>query len=338
MFRTEAKMRIPGVKTAKRFSQWVRARLLGGAMILGYHRVTNIRNDAYDVCVTPDNFAQQMDALSKYANPVHLSQLIEHLMTGSLPPRTVAVTFDDGYADNLYQAKPILEKYGVPATIFVCSGYLGGEFWWDELERLTHSSDTDLQGLNLQAGNRTFKWNQPVKNREIINGQDVSFRSQFRQALYHFILPLDLAERELALEAIRAWARPVGVEGKQYAIDRDELLQLTEGGLVEVGSHTRNHLMLPYVSMERQREEILQGKQDLETLLGRTVAGFSYPNGLATHNAKQAVREAGFKFACISLNDVVRTGSDIHELTRFWQKDTNGNKFLADLAAWMNLS
>ena len=72
-------MRIPGLKTAKKFSRWVQARVLGGALILGYHRVTNVARDEYEICVSPDHFAEQMEVLSRYAHPISLSKLGKHL-------------------------------------------------------------------------------------------------------------------------------------------------------------------------------------------------------------------------------------------------------------------
>ena len=70
-------------------------------------------------------------------------------------------------------------------------------------------------------------------------------------------------------------------------------------------------------------------------MLGKRVDGFAYPNGMATNDAKRIVREAGFAFACTSLHDVVRPASDLHELTRFWQKDVDGERFLQVLRLWM---
>ena len=57
---------------------------------------------------------------------------------GDVPSAGVVVTFDDGYADNFHNAKPLLERYEIPATVFVTTGYLQDqrEFWWDELERI----------------------------------------------------------------------------------------------------------------------------------------------------------------------------------------------------------
>jgi peptidoglycan/xylan/chitin deacetylase (PgdA/CDA1 family) len=330
-------MRIPGVKTVKKMSRWMKARVLGGAVILGYHRIASVSNDAYDVCITPDHFAEQMDVLSRHTHVIHLSQLIQHLKNRSLPPHTVAVTFDDGYVDNLHQAKPIMEKYGVPATIFVCSGYIGREFWWDELERLIQSSNTNQMEFNLQVGDKSFKWHQPAIRPNAQNGLDATLRNQLRQALYHFLLPLDLTPREDAMDAIRSWAHAAEIDAPDSAMDNNELLQLTQSELVEIGSHTRNHPMLPHLSVERQREEILQGKQDLETLLGRRIPGFAYPNGKATSDAKEIVQDVGFEYACTSLHDVVRYSSDRFELTRFWQEDVDGETFLRNLNRWITI-
>jgi peptidoglycan/xylan/chitin deacetylase (PgdA/CDA1 family) len=323
-------MRIPGIKTAKTLSRWVQARLLGGALILGYHRVANVTRDEYEVCVTPKHFAEQMETLSKYAHPVSLTKLVQYLKEGSLPPKSVAVTFDDGYADNLYEAKPILEKYGVPATVFVCTGYAGREFWWDKLDRLVMSSQAELGALRLWVEEKSFVWNQP----EVSPEAGLESRRKFRHALYHFLLGLDVEEQNQALDIIRSWSGVSSNETTARTMTHEELVQLTNGGLIEIGAHTQSHPMLPQLSLKRQREEIITNKHELEEFLGRRVDGFAYPNGKATGDAKRIVREAGFAFACTSLHDVVRPASDLHELTRFWQKDVDGEKFLRGLKLW----
>jgi peptidoglycan/xylan/chitin deacetylase (PgdA/CDA1 family) len=326
-------MRIPGIKTAKKLSRWLQAHVLGGALILGYHRVASLERDEYDVCVTPEHFDEQMEMLNRYAHPISLSQLVEHLKAGSLPSKSVAVTFDDGYTDNLYQAKPVLEKYSVPATVFVCTGYADKEFWWDEMERLVTSSQADLHTLRLQLGENQFQWEQPDGNSDAGN---LEIRRQFQQAIYHFLLSLDIDNLTEAMETIRTWS---GVSGDDVStsrgMNRQELLQLTDGGLVDLGAHTRHHPMLPHLSLERQQDEIVSSKKDLENLLGIQVMGFAYPNGRATTDAKRITREAGFAFACTSLHNVVRPGSDLYELTRFWQKDVDGDRFLQGIQLWM---
>ena len=326
-------MRIPGVKTARNFSHWVQARILGGALILGYHRIANVTSDEYEVCVTSDHFTEQMEMVSKCTRPIHLSKLVEHLKHDTLPPKSIAVTFDDGYADNLYEANPILEKYQIPATIFICTGYAGREFWWDELERLVMSSNADLSTLHLQAGERIFLWSQPKSSPEAV----LEIRREFHLALYRFLLACDIEEQRSLMETIRSWSGISSKEATSRAMTHDEILLFAESDLIEIGSHTRHHPMLPLLSREQQMDEIVSGKSDLEELLDRRVEGFAYPNGRATEDAKQIVQEAGFSFACTSLHNVVRPGDTSFELTRFWQKNMNGDRFMQGLRLWMKI-
>ena len=324
-------MRIPGLKKVKTFSRWLHARIVGGALILGYHRVGTGLQDDYEVCVTPEHFADQMQVLSKFAQPIPLSKLVECLKENSVPPRSVAVTFDDGYADNLYQVKPILEKYQVPATVFVCTGYTGKEFWWDELDRMVTSSTADFAPLRLEIGNHLFLWDRPDQSVEV----KLDVRRQLRQALYNFLMRLEVNEQAQALQTIRSWSGVSSGEVTTRGMTCEELQQLIRGGLIQLGAHTRHHPVLPQLSLERQREEIAASKQDLESWLGVRVDGFAYPNGMATDETKNIVRDEGFVYACTSLHDVVRPASDPHLLTRFWQKDVDGDRFVRGLRLWL---
>jgi peptidoglycan/xylan/chitin deacetylase (PgdA/CDA1 family) len=325
--------RIPGIKTGKFFSRWLRAQVYGGALILGYHRISSCLVAFDEICVSPENFAEHLHELRKRTHPIRLSELVQYLRDGSLPEKAVAITFDDGYADNLYTAKPLLEKYEIPATVFICTGYMGKEFWWDELERLVFSSETDPRTLYLQADGKKFEY--PPANESSKTGNP-ALRHEFCRALYQFLVSLDVEDQNDAMGLIRSWSEvsSIGISTPR-AMREDELLQLVDGGLIELGAHTKHHPMLPQLSLERQREEIHSSKKDLEILLGKKIMGFSYPNGRATNDAKQIVREMGFSYACSSLHDVVRPGSDLYELTRFWQKDVDGERFVQRLNRWM---
>ncbi|HET9905479.1 MAG TPA: polysaccharide deacetylase family protein [Anaerolineales bacterium] len=328
-------MKLPGVKTAKSFSRWVQARIYGGALILGYHRVAEVESDDYEVCVSPEHFEQQMYALRKYTRPIRLAKLVQCLKVGAVPPSSVAVTFDDGYADNLYEAKPVLEKYEIPATVFVCSGYQGREFWWDELDRLIMTSKADSSVLRLAVGEKPFDRDR----HKVISETSFADYRNLRRALYNFLLGLDVEERNQAMDAIRNWS---GFSSSDVSSARSlssvELLSLADGGLIEIGAHTRFHPILPRLVLEQQKDEILSSKLELEEILERKVEGFAYPHGRATLESTRIVAEAGFSYACTSLQDVVRPGSDLHGLTRFWQKDVDGDKFMQTLNRWLKNS
>ena len=123
----------------RRAGRWAKQQINPRGMILMYHRIAEERFDPWNLCVTPENFSQQLEVLkSSGLNVMHLHELAASLSSGKIPKRSVVLTFDDGYLDNLENGRPILERYGIPATVFVASGYLAseGEFWWDAMERV----------------------------------------------------------------------------------------------------------------------------------------------------------------------------------------------------------
>jgi len=144
-------MRIPGLKGLRLGARWLRSRFVGEGLILGYHRVADVARDTYSLCVTPQHFAEQLQVLHKYTQPISLRQLAKGLLDGNLPKRSVVVTFDDGYADVVDYAAPLLERYQIPATVFVSTGYVGREFWWDELERIVLSAAVLPDELSLDV-------------------------------------------------------------------------------------------------------------------------------------------------------------------------------------------
>ena len=108
---------------------------LGPAMsdvIVSYHQIAEPELDPWGMRVSAARFSEHMRALRQVADPVPLIDLLA-TPPGSQP--RVAVTFDDGYFDNLSVALPILRRFDVPATVFVATGYIGkSHFWWDVLE------------------------------------------------------------------------------------------------------------------------------------------------------------------------------------------------------------
>ena len=330
-------MRIPGLKTLRKSARWLKSRFIPGALILGYHRVSEERLDPYSICVTPPHFAEQLEVLSRYARVIPLRALVQGLQENKIPPRSVVLTFDDGYADRLYQVRPLLEKYQVPATVFVVAGSLGCQFWWDELAGLLLSQPVNPGMLRLSIRGTSLEW---ILNRSSMpqKGRRDSISPQgLLNELYELILPLPLEEQQRILAEIKTWS---GVAPKDTlthtALRTEEIQNLLQDGLIELGSHSVTHPMLEKLPIEQQRFEIEQSKVILEAISGRPVVSFSYPNGSFLESTEVLVRQAGYTCACTSQNDLVWRGSNPYRLPRFWIPDWDGLSFSKFLNLWIN--
>jgi peptidoglycan/xylan/chitin deacetylase (PgdA/CDA1 family) len=319
------------VKALVRYTRWVRSRFVDRrALILGYHRIDDNPWDPYALNVAPVHFDEQLAVLRKHANPVSLQALVDGMRSGNLAPRSVAVTFDDGYVGNLHHAKPILERYGIPATVFVVTGCLGKEFWWEELARLCGPAKDLPQDLCLNVNGRKFNWqsNRPVT---------ACLRKRLVLSLHHFFSPLNEAERCTALAQLRS---VVGVGGDDSSVTRamssGELRELTTGGLIEVGAHTVSHPFLPKLGIKAQQNEISESKKYLEVLLGARVESFCYPYGLLTRKTAAIVRDSGFRCACATYRDIVTYRNDLFRLPRFLIPNLNGAQFARWLHQWID--
>src|SRR3989337_311080 len=104
-------MRIPIVPKLQRTTRWLQRRLTSRSLILTYHRVAEKDIDPWSLCVTPQHFAEHLEVLKQFAQPIGLIEMVEALLACNIPDRSAVVTFDDGYANNLYNAKPLLELY-----------------------------------------------------------------------------------------------------------------------------------------------------------------------------------------------------------------------------------
>src|SRR4051812_45419166 len=122
-----------------------------------YHRVATPGSDPWDLAVSPERFEAQMAHLRRRRTPLSLAEFMRRLEAGDLPCDAAAVTFDDGYADNLINARPRLQRHEIPATVYLVSDAVGSdrEFWWDELARMFLDEPVRMHGtLELPDGER----------------------------------------------------------------------------------------------------------------------------------------------------------------------------------------
>jgi peptidoglycan/xylan/chitin deacetylase (PgdA/CDA1 family) len=325
-------VRVPGLKTLKLSARWLRSRLVGGTLIVGYHNIAEPLRDAGPLSVTPQHFAEQLEVLSQVGRVVSLQELVGGLREGCVPKRAVVLTFDDGYADLLCHAKPLLERYHAPATVFVTTGFLGHEFWWDKAERMLPSSSTLPRQLSLQIRDSTYRWvpSDPDRRRVPDPG------SHLVQSVNRSLLALPAMERERALAELRTWSDTTpGDLASRRALTEKELAELATGELIDIGAHTVTHPVLASLPPGEQRAEIRESKVRLERILGRPVTSFSYPNGSMTQETRTIVQDCGFSCACASHNGVAWRGSDLFRLPRFWVPDWDGEAFSRWLRMWL---
>jgi peptidoglycan/xylan/chitin deacetylase (PgdA/CDA1 family) len=343
-------MRVPVPAPARPLTAALRRGLFGTSLILLYHRVADLPSDPFFLSVTPRHFAEHLEVLRAVGTPVTLADLDRWRTDGRLPRRCIALTFDDGYADNLEHAKPLLERFDVPATVFVASGYLGSEhgFWWDELadvilgpERLPpHLGSIIREIRQTRAPGQTGEGNGTSDDlhfsAEAAVANDAAWRERVLSLLYQALLAESHADREAALKALRACTSESCRRGSHRVLSAADVVALSDGGLVDIGAHTVTHPCLSALAHGEQRAEIQKGKMQLEAVLGRPVTSFAYPHGAYSRETLSLVREARFERACSTVHDVVWRGSDRYQLPRFRVLDWDGETFARQLDAWLD--
>jgi peptidoglycan/xylan/chitin deacetylase (PgdA/CDA1 family) len=319
------------------------------ALILVYHRVAEANVDPWALGVSPAHFAEHLQVLKTIANPVSLQDLVQARSDSELPPRPVCITFDDGYADNLYAAKPALEAYRVPGTVFITPGYIGvaENLWWDELAKLILDPTSRQAELNLNLNGHHYDYAFPVAEGEPGGPDPFSkwrawenapgLRQTAYLAIYSMLIKLSDSERERALGQLRQGSTPDTDRRQHRCLTEDELRELAKGELVEIGAHTLTHPVLADLSPDQQQYEIGGSKRRLERLTGKIISSFAYPYGKKNHYTRQTVTTVqanGFACACSNFGGLVTRSSNRFRLPRFQPLDWDGDQFAEVVEGW----
>ncbi|NEP56479.1 MAG: polysaccharide deacetylase family protein [Symploca sp. SIO2G7] len=331
---------------------WLQKRFTSRALILMYHGVAETEGvDPWLLFVTPKRFAEQLEIVSKHFHPMSLKQLAQAHQDGNIPERAVAITFDDGYANNLYQAKPLLERFNIPATVFVTTGHLRKkqEFWSDELEQvlLRTVELPEKLCLNINGSNHQWELGAAINyseadyrhdcDRQIDGRPQFSARLSFLYSVGDQLQPLAEEEQQNLLREIRTWANfQPNLRPTHSFLTLEEVGDLAEGELIEVGAHTVNHPLLSAHPPQLQQNEIQRGKTELEEILGYPVTSFAYPFGGYTQETIPLVQEAGFTCACSTVEETVWHKSDAFQLPRFCVRNFSGTEFEQRLLRWFH--
>ena len=294
----------------------------GRLSILIFHRVLACHDPLAPDVPNADEFEAQMRWVRTWFNVVELNRAVDMLFAGTIPARAMAITFDDGYADNEEIAAPILRRLGMPATFFVSTGYLAGGCMWNdrviEAIRGCESGTIDLSSIGLVH----YDLSTLVRRREAIG------------SLLEAIKHLEPARRQSATDDIVSIAR--GGTTPALMMVPQQVRNLRTMGM-GVGAHTVTHPILTRLGLEAARDEMARSKEELEKILGERVDLFAYPNGVpgqdyAAEHVRMA-RQCGFGAAVSTAWGAASMRSDRFQLPRFTPWDRTRLRYGARLVA-----
>ena len=295
-------------------------------VILMFHRIADPVCDPWGLSVAPSRFEAQMRALKACRMPLSTADFVSGLEDGTLPALAVAVTFDDGYIDNVRVAKPILESVGIPATMFLTTGYLGKqkEFWWDELTRLVLAGRAAVEGT-LVIGSRVFAVRLPALADAAARPSSTwrawqpprTPREHLYFDIWNELRVLDHAAREHGLERARHLFGQLAPSENDLPMNAEDVRHLVTGACIDIGAHSETHQPLTTLHVNDRRREIQGSRSVCETLAGKPVEAFSYPHGDLDAPTAQLVRESGYRWACSTHPAAIdRARFDLYNLPR----------------------
>lgn len=287
--------------------------------ILIYHRVLEKRDPLRPDTIDVKRFEQHLQWVSRYFRVMPLTQAVDKLVQGCLPPRALAITFDDGYLDNATVALPVLKKYDLPASFYVSSEFVGGNCMW---------IDPLIEAVR-----------QTSKQSCVINGvkhplQSTDERTRFCLFVENYKKSLSREQGDAFLEQLINELGPQPVE--RLLMAESEIRHLIDSGM-EIGAHGKHHYILSQVSDDEAEKEIVGSKQDLESVLDIEITGFAYPNGKFPNDFHDThanmVKGAGYRYALSTNNGCSRSKEDLFHIRRYtpWRGSKWG--FLANMLA-----
>jgi peptidoglycan/xylan/chitin deacetylase (PgdA/CDA1 family) len=278
--------------------------------VLRYHAICGPEGYSYadpSICISPAAFERHVGYLASNYRVLPLPDAVAALRDDkSLPPNAIAITFDDGYADNLWAAR-VLAKHGVTGTFFLTSECISGDqpFWPAEIRALISAIPRPDLRLTLEGKILELPLRGPQDRAAAIRQVTGLFKSH----------PISVRER--LREEVRVQAGAARVPS--VMLTWEDVAEMHALGMT-IGAHTRTHANLPSAGLKDATREIVESKEQIESALRTTVTMFAYPNGGAeqyfTPELQRVVAAAGFRAAFTSRNGFARRGSDLYALER----------------------
>jgi len=262
-------------------------RFLYNNLILTYHRIVEnekqIDSEISSISVTTKTFERQIKLLKKKFNMVSIDEILK---INNKYKKNLAITFDDGYKDNLIHAVPILEKYDVPATIYITTRFLENKWdmWWYEIEKIIWQKDK----LDFHFLNKKYYFDLKEENN----------KKKCYKKLSLLFKNLSYSDQNKLLEQITKTKEKVQFKNK--ILNKSDLIQLDKKKNITIGSHTHTHANLAILSDNDCKKELLYSKKILENILNKEIAHFAFPYGSkkdAGFRESNFVKDAGYQTA-----------------------------------------
>jgi peptidoglycan/xylan/chitin deacetylase (PgdA/CDA1 family) len=295
------------------------------AVILMYHRIATRDSIWPDLCVTLSNFRAQMQVISETGcRVVRLRTLATAASESALPDRAVAITFDDGYADNVDAVSACLAEAEMAATFFIVGSVLDGphEFWWDTVDRVFDPS------RRLPPRYTLAEPAPPLTLPTITEGE----RRAARQVIVSRCYAAARVARECLIHDLLEWAGATGEPPVKRAMNPTEVKHLAFLPGMDIGAHSENHLWMPKQPVPIQSREAIGSRRRLEALLNRSVTCFAYPYGAYDAATAAVIEKAGFQLAVTTEDRPVRNLEPRFSLPRFQVPDCGSQPFADFLA------
>lgn len=313
-----------------------------------YHRVDELPYDPWELAVSPSNFEEQLQVLQRHWNPISLDELGQYMAAGSIPDRSVVLTFDDGYIDNFIQAKPLLEKYKIPATFFIATRNCEEQnfFWWDELQQIILDAEVLPRELNLAIGGEQFYHDladdamlTPERRDQqrtwVAFSDEPTQRCTLYLELWNRIRPLPDAEQQEVLAELRVWANGVANQhGELVCMTPEQIIQLNNDPLFSVGAHTVTHPALSEHTAAKQQQEIVDSRNYLVEKIGQPISLFAYPFGKFSDTTVQILNDQHFSAAVTTHEGPITRFSHPLRLSRYQAYNWDGDEFQKQLTHW----
>jgi peptidoglycan/xylan/chitin deacetylase (PgdA/CDA1 family) len=306
-------------------------------IILRYHRVIPAKEPRsyYRIGISEEHFARQMDWLARNRNVVSLDEMLRWRESGRAPDEDlVALTFDDGYLDNLTHAAPVLARLKLPAIFYVSAACLQERmpFWPEVLASAIRM--TSARSLALRDGPAGH--GEPLMATAAGRGEPMMAIHAGDSALRELSLAgeverkrscLALIQRLRKLPAQRIEAavartlqeldvsRDAALSETPPVMKAEHLRALAEMGFA-LGSHSVSHPFLPSETPEAQKRELTDSRRILAEAAGVSILDFCYPGGGFDATTLALVREAGYRSATTTESGILGREHDCYRLPR----------------------